>query len=154
MSVRFEMLRTFPVSRTKGYALMRDLSRWSMWSPVEVDVDEMSFTFTPLGVGFSGDLSVVDEVEHETCGFVFSAPGFPEVDMRWWFSHAGPGAFTLRLTVATDPKDWWQQVVEKGAFMVPTLRRSLRRALDDLELMFLGELPAEPKEIEEKVAVS
>lgn len=145
-----EVVRTFPIARSKGYAFMRDLTRWSSWTPVSVAVDEMAFSFSPMrGITFSGDLAVVDEVPEETCEFVFTTVGFPDVAMTWSFRHAGPGAFTLHCEIVTEPADWWAQVVEAGSFLRPTLRRELVSSLDLLERHFLGEVdleaPSEPE---------
>lgn len=151
--MKFEVTRTFPVSRSKGYELMRDLTRWSNWSPVSVDVGDMTFSFTPVrGFSFTGDLAIVDEVMDERCEFVFATAGFPDVSMTWTLRHAGPGAFTVKAEVATDPSDWWLQVMETGSFLRPTLRRALMSSFDTLEKIFLGEVSLEAEEDKEPVS--
>lgn len=151
--MHFEVTRTFPVSRSKGYALMRDLTSWSSWSPVSVNVMDMTFSFAPVrGFSFGGDLAIVDEVPDERCEFVFTTPGFPDVTMTWSFRHAGPGAFTVKTDVSTDPSDWWLQVMEAGSFLRPTLRRALISSFDTLEKVFLGEISLEPEDEKETVS--
>lgn len=147
--MRFEIVRTLPVSRVKGYEYMRDMAMWPAWTPVTVKAEDGTFVFSPVRtVKLMGRVTMEEDVAHEAMTFVFSSPAFPPVEMRWSFRNSGPGAFTLRAVVTTAPKDTWHQIVEGLTLMMPTLRRALMRALDKLELVFLGELPMEPAEKE------
>jgi hypothetical protein len=139
--MRMEFARTFPIGRNRGYEFMRDMTQWSMWTPLEIGDNEDSFTFTPMkGVGITGSMTVAEEVLHETCSFVFIPRGFPEVDVRCTFDHAGPGAFTLRMFLTTETPAWTDKLMEMATFMPFTLRMAVRRSLDRLEHHFLGDL--------------
>jgi hypothetical protein len=147
--MRFEVVRTLPVSRVKGFEYMRDMATWPAWTPLTVDVEDGTFLFSPVRtVRFMGRVTMEEEVAHEAMTFVFTSPVFPPVEMRWSFRNSGPGAFTLRVVVSTAPKDAWHQIVEGLTLMMPTLKRALMRSLDKLELVFLGELPMAPADKE------
>jgi hypothetical protein len=136
-----EIARTFPISRNRGYEYMRDLTKWHEWMPMKVDPKEMTFVYHPVkAIGYDGTLEILDEVEHESCSFSFDPAGFPPVEMKWMFSHAGPSAFTLRLFLRTPSEDWKAKVVESVTFMMQTIRWTTMRSLDRLEHYFLGDL--------------
>ena len=120
---------------------MLDLTKWHEWMPMTVDPEEMTFLYNPIkAVGFDGKIEITHQLTNESAKFRFESMGFPPVEMHWLFSHAGPAAFTLRLTLDTPSDDWKTKVVEGITFMMPTLRSTTIRALDRLEHYFLGDL--------------
>jgi hypothetical protein len=146
--MHLDIARTFPIGRNRGYEFMRDLSKWSLWTPLEIGEDEETFTFSPVkGMGITGTLSIVEETPPEMCSFVFASKGFPEVDIRCTFDHAGPGAFTLRLFLATEPSTRTHRLVEIATLMPFTLKAAVLRSLDRLEHHFLGDLVEEEEKI-------
>ena len=153
--MHLEIARTFPISRNRGFEYMRDLTKWHEWMPMTVDPAEMTFIYNPVkAVGFDGKLEILDEQLHESCSFSFDAAGFPPVEMKWVFSHAGPSAFTLRLYLTTPSEDWKTKVVEGVTLMMPTIRSTAMRSLDRLEHYFLGDLEmVTTKETKEPVPV-
>ena len=153
--MHLEIARTFPISRNRGYEYMRDLTKWHEWMPRTVDPGEMTCIYNPVkAIGFDGKLEILDEVENESCSFSFDTAGFPPVEMKWMFSHAGPSAFTLRLFLTTPSEDWKTKVVEGVTFMMPTLRSTAMQSLDSLEHFFLGDLEmVAKKKVKEPVPV-
>ncbi len=154
--MHLEIARTFPISRNRGYDYMRDLTKWHEWMPMTVDAKEMTFIYNPVkAIGFDGKLAVLEETRNEMCSFSFDTAGFPPVEMKWTFSHAGPSAFTLRLLLTTSSEDWKTKVVEGATFMMPTIRLTAMKSLDRLEHYFLGDLEmvAEEKEIKVPIPV-
>ncbi len=149
--MRLEFARTFPIGRNRGYEFMRDLSKWSMWTPLEIGEDEETFTFTPVkGMGITGSMLIAEEIAHEMCSFSFMPRGFPKVDVRCTFDHAGPGAFTLRMFITTETPALTDKLMEMATLMPFTLRMAVLRSLDRLEHHFLGDLEAFDKKAEEK----
>jgi hypothetical protein len=149
--MKFEVVRTFPVSRTKGFAFLRDVDSWHVWMPMSISEDHDRFRFAPLpGVTFVGTFGVVEEVEHELAVFGFEVTGLPHVEMRWTFDHAGPGAFTLRTVIESELKSPADRLMEAVVLMSPVIRRAYDRSLDRLEHVFLGEY----EEAEEPAPVS
>lgn len=149
--MQFEVVRTFPVSRNKGFAFLRDVDNWHQWMPMSISEDHERFRFTPFpGIAFVGALGVVEEVEHELAVFGFEVTGLPRVEMRWTFDHAGPGAFTLRTVIESESESPADRLMEAVVLMSPVIRRTYGRSLDRLERVFLGEY----EEAEEAAPVS
>ncbi len=96
---------------------------------------------------------MLEEKKHEMCSFSFDTTGFPPVEMKWMFAHAGPSAFTLRLFLTTSSEDWKAKVVEGFTFMMPTIRATAMKSLDRLEHYFLGDLEMVAEEEEIKVPI-
>ncbi len=145
--MKFEVVRTFPASRNKGFAFLRDVDGWDTWMPLSISENHERFRYTPFpGVVFTGAFSITEEAEHEMLAFGFDVTGLPHVEMKWTFDHAGPGAFTLRSVIETETETPADRLMEAVVLMSPVIRRTYGRSLDRLERLFLGELEvAEPE---------
>lgn len=110
--MRFEMTRTFPVPRQKGWDYIEDFHTWPEWRNVDiVDPDDATWakpgdvvkvSGRMLGLRFPGELILEDLVVPEMSRTLYRWPGWPDVHVEQHYSHAGPGAFTARIVAYVD----------------------------------------------------
>lgn len=110
--MRFEMTRTFPVPRQRGWDYIEDFHTWPEWQNVEIVDPEDCARARPgdtvkvagkmLGLRFPGELILEEMVVPEMSRTLYRWPGWPDIHVEQHYSHAGPGAFTLRLVAYLD----------------------------------------------------
>ena len=110
--MRFEMTRTFPVPRQQGWDFVEDFHTWPDWLNVDIVDPEEAARSKPgdtvkvagkmLGMRFPGELVLEETTAPEMSRTLWRWPGWPDVHVEQHYSHAGPGAFTLRLVAYVD----------------------------------------------------
>ncbi len=115
--MRFEMTRTFPVSRQRGWDYIEDFHTWPEWMGVEVanpddcarekPGDTVRVAGRYLGLPFTGSLVLEERVAPEMSRTLYKFPGWPDMHVEQHYSHAGPGAFTMHLVAYVDERAGW-----------------------------------------------
>lgn len=70
--------------------------------------------------------------------------------MTWALDQAGPGTFTLHITMFNEPEDGVAKFAESIVLMKPVLRTAILKALDRLEHVVPGDVP----QVEEPVGAA
>lgn len=137
--MRLEMTRTFPVPRQQGWDYIEDFRTWPDWMDVElVDPDDCARskrgdTVTVIGKMFGlrfpghGKLVLEKMVVSEMSRTRWEWPGWPDVHIEQHYSHAGPGAFSLRVVAYVD--DDVSLLGKSAGWMMTHLPFMMRRQL-------------------------
>lgn len=141
-----ELSRTYPVNRRAGFDYFMDLATWSEWTTLEVVDPEDSAWEQPgdtihyarkgslPGFPMQGTAVLNRVVTDEVVRMTLTTVGLPELPVECRFAHAGPGAFTLTLTVDTpDPAGFFEDALQRLLFIETLTARDMRSCLDGLE---------------------
>lgn len=145
-----ELSRTYPVARRKGFEYFMDVGSWSDWTTLDVVApDEAAWerpgdtiryarkTSLP-GFPIQGTATLDDVTPDESVRMTLSTRGLPAMPVDCRFTHAGPGAFTLTLTVHTeDPVGFFEDALQRLLFLEAVTARDMRRCLAGLEKTFV-----------------
>lgn len=141
-----ELTRTYPVARQKGFEYFMDVGSWAEWTTLEVTAPEEAVWQQPgdtisysrksglPGLPMQGT-AVLDEVRpDELVRMTLTTSGLPELPVECRFTNAGPGAFTLTLTVHTvDPAGFVADALQRLLFIEILIARDMRSCLDGLD---------------------
>jgi hypothetical protein len=146
ISVHVELTRTYPVARNKGFDYFMDVRSWTDWTTLDVaDSEAVKWELSGDEIRYSRKSSlpglsmqgkaVLDEVTpQEMVRMTMTTRGLPEMPVECRFAHAGPGAFTLTLTVHTaDSPGFVGDALQRLMFIEKMTARDMRKCLDGLE---------------------
>ena len=141
-----ELSRTYPVSRSKGFAYFMDVAAWDEWTTLTVvepettvwrepgDVVNYRYATPIAGVPLNGSAMLEEVRPEELVKMRLRTTGLPDAPVECAFSHAGLGAFTLTLMVhAEDPPGFFGAALQQLTMMETFAARDMRRCLDGLE---------------------
>lgn len=141
-----ELSRTYPTARHKGFEYVMDVTSWPEWTTLDVTDpegatweqpgDRIEYTRKNSLPGFPlQGAAVLDQLVHdEMVRMTLTTTGLPALPVECRFDHAGPGAFTLTLTVDTeDPIGFFEDALQRLMFVETMTARDMRRCLDGLE---------------------
>lgn len=141
-----ELSRTYPVSRQEGFGYFMDVGSWPDWTTLDVidseaplwrqPGDAVSYTRKTSLPGFPMQgTAVLNEVDlDEVVRMTLTTTGLPEMPVECRFTDAGPGAFTLTLTVHTeDPAGFFGDALQRLLFVETLTARDMRKCLDGLQ---------------------
>jgi len=146
--MRFEMTRTFPIARQRGWDYVEDFHTWHEWMNVEVIDPEKSARDKPgdtvrvasvwMGLRSPGSLILEEKVAPELSRTLFRWRGWPDIHVEQHYAEAGPGAFTLRLVAYVDER---AGVLGKFVAWLMTnvplmMQREVRSDFDRLDMLF------------------
>lgn len=148
IGMHVELSRTYPVPRHRGFEYFMDVRSWTDWTTMDIvdreaavwenPGDKMRYTRKTSLPGFplKGEV-VLDEVtSDELVLMTLTTTGLPVMPVECRFADAGPGAFTLTLTVHTDdPTGFMWEALERLLFIETLTARDMRSCLDGLEVL-------------------
>lgn len=143
--MHIELSRTYPVNRSAGFGYFMDIRFWTDWTTLEVmepdtadwerPGDAITYARKNSLPGFPmKGTAVLDEVvPDEWVLMTLTTAGLPAMPVECRFSHAGPGAFTLTLTVDTPtPAGFFEDALQRLLFIETLTARDMRSCLDGL----------------------
>lgn len=123
-----------------------EIGSWSEWTTLDVvdpevaswqqagDAIRYSRKSSLPGFAMKGRAVLDDVVPDELVRMTLTTSGLPEMPVECRFTHAGPGAFTLTLTVETaDPPGFFGDALQQVLFVESMTARDMRLCLDGLE---------------------
>lgn len=141
-----ELSRTYPLSRSKGFAYFMDVATWDDWTTLTVidpektswrdpgDLVNYTYSMPIAGVPLKGSAVLDEVVQDELVKMRLCTTGLPDTPVECRFGHAGPGAFTLTLSVHTeDPPGFFGGALQQLTMMETFVERDMRKCLDGLE---------------------
>ena len=152
--MRFQMMRTFPGPRQRGWDYIEDFRTWPEWMDVDlIDSDESARTKPGdtvrlagkvLGLPIRGELILEEFTAPEVSRTLYRWPGWPDIHVEQRYTHAGPGAFTLELTAHTREDEGWLGNAVAWSMMniSQMMRRQVQSDFDRLDEAFRKGLAA------------
>lgn len=141
-----ELKRTYPVSLQRGFEFFKDVRTWSDWTVLSIadpetaawnePGDEVRYSYRPPIPGFTlPGVATLDElIPDELIRMTLTGRGLPPMPVECRFDEAGPGAFTLRLRVHTDPPaGFFGDGLERLFWFEGFVARDMKRCLEQLE---------------------
>lgn len=153
--MKYELTRTFPVTRKDGYSFLLDIERWGEWTPFEVrHLDTVQFSkkghrlnvvYSYFGLPIHGtvtlDKVIADELIKTTIRFPGMAAIHSQIELHGTGTHAVLVTASLELE---EPGGWLSKSVQWMGLIPLLVRRELRIAMDKAHALLAAEvLPKE-----------